>query len=44
MLSTVLQPTDGHAIVAGFDVAEHPERVRDNIGFMSANTGVSLIA
>ena len=40
MLSTVLQPTGGRAIIAGFDVAKHPEQVRARIGFMSANTGI----
>jgi len=40
ILSTVLKPTGGKAIVAGFDVTKHPEAVRANIGFMSANTGI----
>jgi sodium transport system ATP-binding protein len=40
ILSTVLHPTGGKAIVAGFDVAAEPEKVRENIGFMSANTGI----
>jgi sodium transport system ATP-binding protein len=40
MLSTVLRPTGGRAVVAGYDVCEAPERVRANIGFMSANTGI----
>ncbi|REJ72641.1 MAG: ATP-binding cassette domain-containing protein [Planctomycetota bacterium] len=40
ILSTVLKPTSGRAVVAGYDVAEHPERVRNNIGFMSSNTGL----
>jgi sodium transport system ATP-binding protein len=40
ILSTVLQPTGGRAIVAGYDVATEPEKVRENIGFMSANTGI----
>jgi ABC-2 type transport system ATP-binding protein len=32
MLCTLLKPTAGTAIVAGYDVAEHPERVRLQIG------------
>jgi sodium transport system ATP-binding protein len=40
MLSTVLRPTAGRAIVAGFDVARDPEAVRARIGYMSASTGI----
>ncbi|TWT49995.1 putative ABC transporter ATP-binding protein YbhF [Thalassoglobus neptunius] len=40
ILSTVLKPTSGLALVAGFDVARSPESVRANIGFMSGNTGI----
>ncbi len=40
MLSTVLKPTGGKALVAGFDVAKQPAEVRANIGFMSGNTGI----
>jgi sodium transport system ATP-binding protein len=40
ILSTVLRPTGGYALVAGHDVARHPGRVRANIGFMSNNTGI----
>jgi ABC-2 type transport system ATP-binding protein len=32
ILSTLLQPTAGHARVAGFDVVEHPDDVRRAIG------------
>lgn len=39
ILSTVLQPTDGSAVVNGFDVLTQPSQVRRQIGFMSANTG-----
>ncbi|QDT34777.1 ATP-binding cassette domain-containing protein [Thalassoglobus polymorphus] len=40
ILSTVLKPTSGQALVAGYDVARFPESVRANIGFMSCNTGI----
>ena len=35
MLATLLAPTRGRAIVAGYDVAREPEAVRARIGFMS---------
>jgi len=35
MLCGLLKPTAGRAMVAGFDVAREPERVRQNIGYMS---------
>ncbi len=40
ILSTVLRPTGGRAVVAGYDVSTHPQEVRARIGFMSGNTGV----
>jgi sodium transport system ATP-binding protein len=40
ILSTVLQPTSGTAIVGGFDVVTQPDMVRHQIGFVSANTAV----
>ncbi len=40
ILSTVLKPTGGSAIVAGYDVLTHPSEVRARIGFMSGNTGI----
>src|SRR3954463_2260615 len=40
ILCTVLRPTGGEARVAGFDVATQPALVRQNIGFMSANTAI----
>jgi sodium transport system ATP-binding protein len=40
MLSTVLRPTGGRALVAGYDVVRAPERVRASIGYMSATTGI----
>jgi sodium transport system ATP-binding protein len=40
ILSTVLKPTGGRALVAGYDVETQPELVRTHIGFMSGNTGI----
>jgi len=40
ILSTVLQPTSGRAIVAGHDVLTDPQGVRASIGYMSASTGI----
>ena len=40
ILSTVLQPTSGTAIVNGFDVVDAPEQVRRQIGFVSTNTAI----
>lgn len=40
MLSTVIKPTSGSAEVAGFNVLEHPEKVRASIGFMSTSTSL----
>jgi len=35
MLCGLTQPTSGEVMVAGFDVANHPEQVRQSIGYMS---------
>ncbi len=35
ILCGILEPTSGSASVAGFDVAREPERVKQNIGYMS---------
>lgn len=40
ILSTVLKPTEGTAVVNGFDVTKDPEQVRRNIGFVSTNTAI----
>jgi sodium transport system ATP-binding protein len=40
MLATILQPTDGTALVCGYDVVEHPEKVRANVGFLSTATAL----
>ena len=40
ILCTVLKPTSGIATIAGYDVFTQPERVRESIGFLSANTAI----
>ncbi|WP_437186967.1 ABC transporter ATP-binding protein [Planctomicrobium sp. SH668] len=40
IFSTVLKPTSGKVLIAGYNVVEHPEKVRSHIGFMSNNTGI----
>jgi sodium transport system ATP-binding protein len=40
ILCTVLRPTDGTARVAGFDVRTQAAKVRQHIGFLSANTAI----
>jgi len=40
MLATILTPSEGTAIVAGFDVVKNPQRVRTHVGFLSAATAL----
>src|ERR1700732_2866039 len=40
MLATILEPTDGTATICGYDVIEHPEKVRANVGFLSTATAL----
>jgi len=40
MLATILEPSDGTAIVCGHDVIEQPEKVRANVGFLSNSTAL----
>jgi sodium transport system ATP-binding protein len=40
ILCTVLRPSSGIAELAGFDVVKQPGQVRQNIGFLSANTAI----
>src|SRR5918996_3952137 len=40
ILCTVLRPTGGVARIAGYDVLRQASQVRQNIGFMSANTAI----
>ena len=41
MLATILEPSEGTALVFGHDIVEHPEKVRGSVGFLS--TATSLI-
>jgi sodium transport system ATP-binding protein len=40
LLATILQPTDGTARVAGFDINQQPEAVRARVGFLSTATAL----
>jgi sodium transport system ATP-binding protein len=40
VLCTVLKPTSGIARIAGYDVVTQASEVRQNIGFLSANTAI----
>lgn len=40
ILATILEPTDGTAVICGYDVIEHPEEVRANVGFLSTATAL----
>ena len=40
MLATILTPTEGTAIVAGYDVAREPQKVRSVVGFLSSATAL----
>lgn len=40
ILSTVLKPTRGKAVINGFEITESPEQVRHQIGFVSTNTAI----
>ena len=40
MLATILEPSEGTAIVCGHDVTEDPQKVRANVGFLSAATAL----
>jgi sodium transport system ATP-binding protein len=40
LLATILEPTDGTALVCGYDIVEQPEKVRASIGFLSTATAL----
>jgi sodium transport system ATP-binding protein len=40
VLSTVFRPTSGTALINGYDILEQPQQVRENLGFLSGDTGL----
>lgn len=40
MLATLLKPTDGHALIGGFDSVRQSEDVRRCMGFLAASTAI----
>lgn len=40
ILATILEPSDGTALICGYDVIEQPEKVRANVGFLSTATAL----
>ncbi len=40
MLATILAPSEGTAIVAGYDVTKDPQKVRSRVGFLSTATAL----
>lgn len=40
LLCGLMDPTEGHAIVTGLDVAKHPDEVKDHIGYMAQRFGL----
>jgi sodium transport system ATP-binding protein len=40
LLATILKPTSGSAKVAGYDIVDEPEKVKERIGFLSSDTGL----
>ncbi|GAB4579904.1 MAG: ABC transporter ATP-binding protein [Anaerolineales bacterium] len=40
MLTSVLRPTSGHAWVAGYDVVQHPAKVRASVGVLTEHHGL----
>jgi sodium transport system ATP-binding protein len=40
VLATLLRPTSGTALVAGYDIVRDPDKVRANVGFLAASTAL----
>ena len=40
MLATLLKPSSGTATLNGFDITRQPEKVREQIGFLSGDMGL----
>jgi ABC-2 type transport system ATP-binding protein len=43
ILSTLLRPTSGQAIVAGYDVVKQPQQVRDNIAVTGQDAALDML-
>jgi len=44
ILTTLLAPTNGKATVAGFDLLKHPQKVREQIGYVSQAGGADTFS
>lgn len=44
MLTTLLTPTSGEAVVVGYDLLQHPQKIRENIGYVSQEGGADSSA
>src|ERR1700722_3167249 len=44
MLTTLLAPTNGKATVVGFDLLKNPQKVREQIGYVSQEGGADTFA
>lgn len=42
LLATILEPTEGTATVAGYDIVQQPQQVRAHVGFLSTATALYL--
>ena len=40
LLTSIMDPTSGNAWVSGYDVVSQPERIKENIGYMSQRFGL----
>jgi sodium transport system ATP-binding protein len=40
ILSTVFRPTSGNAIINGYNILLQPQKARENLGFLSGDTGL----
>ena len=40
MLTSILRPSRGKAMVAGYDVVEHPDEVRASVGVLTEHHGL----
>lgn len=40
ILTSLLKPTSGHALISGFDVTVNPKKVRENIGYVQQDSTV----